>query len=451
MSNDSTACRHLNYQSHHIHLRPVLRHPDGTTTLSDTLRIRHAGVASTVDHSTVTSKETWIDIYNAVIARYNASLLGQRTGWLDLRMLCRRLHGMCGDHANNEKALSDTFKELKHDNLLQELGKECYDELSKNMDELQALTRKWVIRKIDDAGGLPGWFALSAEERGVRDVATYNGMIKELGEEALAKLDEADRQLLTLWVWTGCCMHKDQNSFKGGNTYMNAYWKELDIPGPILLANKQTAAAVRRVLHPEDGDKPASDDDLLQAQAAAFGGAKTAALAGNIFNNPMDKRGQGNIHKLFMEQELGAPIKRFVQTSKTWFGSFGDASCDLMERREEYIHFLNAIALLKARPGFTNIEKNVKDTLEDPPTLTKLAVMAIYHLFVATPYMRRVRAPKDVALNAISLGPLHAEILAHCHIHLFGFRDHRKSFAIHKIAQVCVVHCTGAYLRQQEV
>jgi hypothetical protein len=106
-------------------------------------------------------------------------------------------------------------------------------------------------------------------------------------------------------------MHKDQNSFKGGNTHMSPYWKELGITGPIPLGNKESAAAVRRVLHPEEGDKPASEDDLERVENASFGGAKAVALAGAIFENAIEKRGQGDLIKIFLQEKLedGAPVK----------------------------------------------------------------------------------------------------------------------------------------------
>ncbi|KAF8215157.1 hypothetical protein K438DRAFT_2123935 [Mycena galopus ATCC 62051] len=257
---------------------------------------------------------------------------------------------------------------------------------------------------------------LPPDERAARDLACVHAMTRELGAEALNELDDADRRLLTVWIWTGCCMHKDQNSFKGGNTHMTTHWKELGVAGPIPLANKESAAAVRRVLHPEDGDKPPSEDDLERVENTSFGGAKAVALAGAIFENAIEKRGQGDMVELFLQSKLdaGEAIKRFPKTNQTRFGSHGDAACELIARRDIYCEFLEAIKDLKSRPGWTNIEKNVHDALNDGPTLTELAVLSIYHLFIAIPYTRRVREPEEVALNAISLGPLHAEIQDHC-------------------------------------
>ncbi|KAJ7712828.1 hypothetical protein DFH07DRAFT_763363, partial [Mycena maculata] len=78
MSSDSTSRRHLNYQSHHIHLRVPVKNADGSVSLSAQPKIRFAGIASTVDHSTETSKAAWLTIYDDITAVYNASPLGQR-------------------------------------------------------------------------------------------------------------------------------------------------------------------------------------------------------------------------------------------------------------------------------------------------------------------------------------------------------------------------------------
>ncbi|KAJ7149121.1 hypothetical protein C8R46DRAFT_1310746, partial [Mycena filopes] len=95
---DSTSRRHLNYQSHHIHMRVPVKNADGSVTLSTDPKIRFVGIASTVDHTTATSQAAWLTIYNEIISAYNTSPLGRRLGTLDLRMICRVLRGMCGDH-----------------------------------------------------------------------------------------------------------------------------------------------------------------------------------------------------------------------------------------------------------------------------------------------------------------------------------------------------------------
>ncbi|KAK7029341.1 hypothetical protein R3P38DRAFT_2403834, partial [Favolaschia claudopus] len=73
MSSDSTSRRHLDYQSHHIHMRVPVMHADGSVTLTDDPRIRFTGIKSTVDHSTAQSKEAWLTVYEDIMSAYNAS------------------------------------------------------------------------------------------------------------------------------------------------------------------------------------------------------------------------------------------------------------------------------------------------------------------------------------------------------------------------------------------
>ncbi|KAJ7763617.1 hypothetical protein DFH07DRAFT_770789 [Mycena maculata] len=240
-------------------------------------------------------------------------------------------------------------------------------------------------------------------------------MIRSLGEEALNGLDDADRHLLTVWVWSGCCMHKDQNSFKGGNTTMTAHWTELDVQ-PIPLVNKDTAQVIRKILEPEAGDKPITDEDYKHLEDVAFGGGKLTALAGAVLNDALDKRGQGDAYQLFMEHYLDVEhIKSFPKTNNTQFGSHGEAAVELLANLDAYCQFLDVICIRKDSQTWTNIEKNVAAGLKDPPTLTKLAVLALYHITISALYMCAVRRDEEtVALNAITLGPLHRDICNHC-------------------------------------
>jgi hypothetical protein len=45
-------------------------------------------------------------------------------------------------------------------------------------------------------------------------------------------------------------MHKDQNSFKGGNTEMLGEWERIGAPLPCSLANKANSVALKRLTEP---------------------------------------------------------------------------------------------------------------------------------------------------------------------------------------------------------
>jgi hypothetical protein len=115
-------------------------------------------------------------------------------------------------------------------------------------------------------------------------------------------------------------MHKDQNSFKGGNMEMTGEWSHLGLSGPMLFCNKANSVGVKRLLEP--GAK--IPDTLTQLEQKAFedstrGGVKLCAIAGAILNNKDDKKGQGQAHRV-----------RFPDTNNTRFGSFGLAAAELI-------------------------------------------------------------------------------------------------------------------------
>lgn len=263
-------------------------------------------------------------------------------------------------------------------------------------------------------GGIEGWEALSEDERATRDAAMMQDLIKALGQEAFEKLPECEKRELTIWVWAGCCMHKDQNAFKGANEAMMAGWQRDKLPGPIRLANKANAAVVRKVVLPERGAQPLTDEEVAILEACVRGGAKLVALAGAIFNNRCDKKGQGDSHQIYMENELQRDrIKRFPQTNNTRFGSHGEAAAELLAHLDTYISFLDHIRLRKVNDAWTNIEQNVYLGLQDDATLTELAVLALYQQVITHPYSRLVRKDEDSPLNALDLGPLHGDLLVH--------------------------------------
>jgi hypothetical protein len=164
-----------------------------------------------------------------------------------------------------------------------------------------------------------------------------NDIVTVLGKEAYDALNSADRRSLDLFIWAGCCMHKDLNSFRGGNIEMMLEWARLGLPGPILLANKDNAALLQNLLDPAHlKDAVLTDDQLCVFESSTRGGVKAAALAGAIFNNKDDKKGQADKHVDFMTRALKQQHHRFLDTSNTGFGSHGDAAAELITYLPQY-------------------------------------------------------------------------------------------------------------------
>src|SRR5947199_6515379 len=58
-------------------------------------------------------------------------------------------------------------------------------------------------------------------------------------------------------------------------------------------------------------------------------------------------------------------------------------------------------------------EKCLFRGLQDMPTLTELAVLALYAQAISHPYMRKVRGPGIEHVNMLDLGPLHSDVQKH--------------------------------------
>ncbi|SJL16076.1 uncharacterized protein ARMOST_19592 [Armillaria ostoyae] len=418
-SADSTSHRKINFESHHFALKvPHYHQSTGNTdtappTMMSKPKIRFAGLASTVDHSSETSKAIWLHTYKELIGTFMQSSLARRTGkQLNLGMFAQKLCGMNGDHAANEKKTAAYMGEWKKETITQDLGEEALHE--KNFSEVLGVLQEWNHKKINDAGGVEAWNNLPAEERAILDLATVNSMVTSLGKEAFDSLPAVEKRALAVFLWSGCCMHKDQNSFKGGNMAMMAAWKELGLTPPIILANKYNAAAIRKVVTLEKGDAPITDAEIAALETSTFGGAKLAALAGAIFNNKDDKKGQGDIYLSHMRSKHGHNFSGFPQTSATRFGSHGEAAGELIVHLLDHLDILEIIRYKKGTSSFTNLELNIYKGLKDTSTLMELVVMALYQQSVTHPYMRMVRGPGVEELNALELGPLHTDIRDHC-------------------------------------
>ena len=411
ISQDSTSNRHVNYESHHIALR-VPDYTKGETTPSDgSIPInRLLRVASTVDHSSENSKARWMEQIGNIQQVYNESPLSQRIGGtFNLRQFALKLKGMNGDHATAEKSTARMMGDWKKKETLRSLGEEAL--LEKDVAELlQYLCQKW-LKIMNDAGGWDAWHHLPLAEQARRDAEMMSQIMLDVGQDVYEQLLPDRRRQLDLFLWAGCCMHKDQNSFKGGNSAMTEWWKTASVPGPVLLANKTNAAVIRDILDPSKKKSPLTDVEVNAIETSTCGGAKAAALAGAIFNNKDDKKGYGDTYTHHCLQRLGK-ASRFPDTSNTRFNSHAEAAAVLLTYLDFHQEFLVMVKHKKQKSGWTNIELNVHKALEDSATLTELAVMVMYSLAITHPYLRIVRGHGTT--NVLNLGKLHQEVRDHC-------------------------------------
>ncbi|THU81616.1 hypothetical protein K435DRAFT_808933 [Dendrothele bispora CBS 962.96] len=386
ISQDSTSHRRQTFEAEHLAVKAT--NYAGDSNLKP--RVRFFCLAAPNDHTSSGSINTWKENIDEMADLYNQSPLAQRLNrQFSVRDFLHVLKGMNGDHVNNEKATSEGLRQWKKEELVTELGEKKL--ASMGFSDLVLYLASWNLKKIEGVGGHEAWEALSLQEKAERDAALMKEVLTDVGQEAYDALPDEER----------CCMHKDQNSFKGGNAEMMAEWARIGVDPPVLLANKANTTILHHIFEPGK-----NLDRLLEVERKAFeestrGGVKAMDLAGALFNNKDDKKGQGDIHVNHFKQLFGKNHRRFPDTSNTRFGSHGFAACEVIKHLDAYIN--------KTNPSRTNIELNLLRALEDKATITELCAMVLYTNAICYPYMRIVRGPGTEEVNVLSLGPLHAE------------------------------------------
>jgi hypothetical protein len=405
MSSDGTTHKHVNFESRHLHMK-VPEYGTGDPS-AEMHRNRLVGVDSATDHSSQTQFEDWKKKIHDLLELYNQSPMSHRSEvTLTVSHFFAKLRGMSGDHGKDQKKLAKLLEDAKQFFLKQTLGKERL--LGMNSSQFLELLIKVNEKLVRKVGGKLKWNALSEIERLSTEAECLSEAVYEIGSAAYTQLDEEERKKVDLFVWTGCAMHKDLNCVKGGDAAMTAWWKENGLTGPSLLANRDNAA----VLQQADNLEEPTTSEKRALDASSGGGVKLTSLAGMLFNNKDDKLGQQDTHQHFF-QSRQQNVPKFPDTNNTRYQSHCAAAAELITRLNLYLDYLNWIKDGKGRSGFTNLEKNVFEGLQDVSTQTELAVLTIYAQAISHPYMRKVRGPGTKQLNMLDLGPLHSEVQTH--------------------------------------
>lgn len=407
ISADSTSHRKLNYESRHTaHQVPNYKSPHLEIEPDTIPKVRLVGVNSTVDHTSETSFSGWMENLKEIQSTFERSPLRKRLGGngFTVRLFAALLKGTHGDHANSENHVAKLIEIWKKDEALLGLDEEAL--LGLTPGDLIEYLVFWNQKKIAEVGGIEAWHALSPSQQAACDLALAKKFQRSLGEKEYQSLPGDEQRIIELFFWAGCCMHKDDNCFKAGNMAMMGWWDLSGNTAPIVLANKQNATLLRQILDPSQPDRPLDELELAAMQASTRGGAKTTALAGAVLNKKDDKKGQGDV----CASMTSLSVKRFPDTNNTRFGSVGRAAEFLLVYLQPTRDFIEGIKNRKKKPGWTNIELNLSRALHDIPTLSELAVLALYAQSVTRPYMRFVRGPGTEQTNILDLGPFHRQV-----------------------------------------
>ncbi|KAJ8489944.1 hypothetical protein ONZ51_g2649 [Trametes cubensis] len=391
ISSDGTTHKNVNYDSRHMHFNSA------SSSAHDR---RFVGIQSAPNHTSDTQLNGWKARFESLVETYNASpLAGDKP--LDTWTYLQKVYGLLTDHAEDQKRLKTLLAEWKTQCDREVRGKRAIEQLAP-LDLLPILAEE-VATAVESAGGADAWAALMPEEINIANLEIRQSMIARLGEAAYSALPEPERQLADLFIHAGCCMHKELNAVKGGNTRMMKFWSAAGLQPPVLLMNRDNDAAAR---------SGASAAAARATEKSCGGAVKLAELAGALFRHKDNKKGQQDATRYFFEAALGERFT-FPDTSNTRYQSYCEAAGELVVHLQLYRDFLELVRDKKTTGAFNHMERNVYAGLHDIPTLTELCVLALYGQSICHPYMRDVRGPQDGLTNHLDMGPLHERLKAY--------------------------------------
>ncbi|KDN34700.1 hypothetical protein RSAG8_12222, partial [Rhizoctonia solani AG-8 WAC10335] len=384
---DGTTIKNQQHEAKLIHI------PTPSTDPVQPPPLRTLGVHKSPSHTAKAQLEGWKRAVDICCQLLSQSPLGHALA-ISSRHFAAKLSGMLTDHASDQKLLAELVRAWKTQSDWELHGEAILNQMSS--EERALALSKYLEQACQSIGQ---WETLSADKQSQLTHDAWAALALAAGESAFKDLPEDEQEAAKLFVWTGCCMHKELNAVKGGVVKMSVEWENLNLTPPIALKNKFEVTQ-------QTQNKSTKETSITPGH----GGMKLTSLAGALFNHRDDKRGQQDTYRYFFEHRLGH-LPKFPDTSNTRYGSHCDAAAELLLHLDTYLDFLRDIRDAKASPGFTNIELNLYNGLNDPATLTELAVMALYVQAVGLPYMRYVRGS---AQNALELGPFHEKVKSHC-------------------------------------
>ncbi|GLB43920.1 hypothetical protein LshimejAT787_1501040 [Lyophyllum shimeji] len=276
LSGDGTTIRHRNVESQHGSWEVK-----SYTAESEEKRqvTRAFGITMSLDHTSETQLHTWKLRAQEFIATYNASPFGQSNP-MDVWKFAGAILGLMTDHAADQKKLAQLLLGWKLESIRALEGRKFMEKAA--LTDLLPVILEENEKKIEQAGGIRAWEKLPEAEKEHRDAETCEKLCMRFGETVWQEFSEDQRRAAALFVWAGCCMHKEQNSVKYGAQRMANYWIVKKLTGPVKLMNRENATAAGA------GPSKAQENALEASQGSAV---KLTSLAGAVFQHKDDKKG----------------------------------------------------------------------------------------------------------------------------------------------------------------
>ncbi|KAI5890702.1 uncharacterized protein SCHCODRAFT_02679610 [Schizophyllum commune H4-8] len=417
-SSDGTSHKKIQYEataiSHAVPTyEPGVDDSDPSTWVQAT---RFVSVKEAVRHDAESQHRGKLEFGKEMADVYNRSPLATADGgkMRDDEWSVKQL-GQSKDHAADgikEKALAEAQKEQ---DIKKRLAQEAYSKVDMHtlLDAVFSLTEADVQHAIGENRD-------PSDVRWAERCDIANDVLKtQLGEEAYANLTGQEKELHTLFIFGGCCSHKDLNAFKYGADALAELWQSstLKTPPPILLPNKSFDSILAL------GDKAGVDARLRATDMSSSGGPKFMALLGAIFRHKDDKKGYqqaGQVLVQSFKRELhgddAISHANLADVNNTRFQSVGKAAIEYVTYDYEYRRTIETICAAKTKAGTNHMESTVLKAMDCDATLMDLIAMGLYMVVVSQAYMAAVHEPgKDGApLNLLQTVDLHRRIASFC-------------------------------------
>ncbi|KAJ7620634.1 hypothetical protein DFH06DRAFT_1105910 [Mycena polygramma] len=387
---------------------------DGTTHKNINLESRRAtvigqdnkkqtfflGIQMAVNHTSETQLEGWEELVEILYSVYQTSSRSETVD--DAREFWLKVTGWHSDHAEDQKKLFRLAALLKIRLEREKRGEQAIHQMLPA--ELADMIFQVSQEAVANAGGITAWERLAeADQKALHDAALTK-FVQELGQEKFDELSDEEKQNIDLFIWGGCCMHKNLNVFKAGVLAMQQWWPDNKLEGPVKLFNRDNAAAVNL------GDGTAA---ATRAEDRSCGGAiKVTSLAGAIFRHKDRKRGQQDTLRYFWDHETGLNIC-FPDTSNTRFQSHAGGCEVVVVNMDLFLQFLVYVKDNKISRTLNHMEMNVQTGFLCWYTRHELVVVALMNQNHDTHYLLAIRGRMRAEDNLLKLGPLHEKVKAH--------------------------------------
>ncbi|KAJ7243679.1 hypothetical protein C8J57DRAFT_1243277 [Mycena rebaudengoi] len=227
---------------------------DGTTHKNINLESRRAtvigpnnqkqnfflGIESTLNHTSETQLQGWEEVIDSMYAVYKTSSRCETAD--DARDFWCKVTGWHTNHAPDQKKLFRLAGEKKSGCEWERRGEKTLIEMV--LHELLQTLFHVSQDAIASAGGLAAWDMISKDEQRKHHNSAFKAFVQAIGQAKFDKLSPAEQQNIDLFIWGGCCMHKNMNIFKAGCRAIQQWWIRNNIPGPIKLYNRDNVATV---------------------------------------------------------------------------------------------------------------------------------------------------------------------------------------------------------------